>query len=561
MHTSLRTNTTTLLSQSNGDGIADAVRGRSWAWVRALCERLTIEAYLVDTGGTVVALGGVLVPSDRDALPIEAPALRDAIAAALQRQPAQSALVDGVQMVCAAVSPGQASLGVLVIARRGAPAATQKQRAQLESIAAWLAPAIAAHLHSDIRPDDDSTGRVASLIAVLDAAAMNGSDREAISAFADALAIWYDLELTGYVETPERRFVREVTLPGADLSSLPAVVRAEELPADLVASTLAKADADRLEVGDGAGVFVMRIEGVDSPAWLLLMRPVAGRAPDPARIGVYGRLLEQWLAGMAAQAVNAAVDRIGHALFTGESDHATAADAALAELRQVLRLDAAHVMIAPKSGPLMLDAGTPPLDHVRDSRGVVLMFPLGEGFSLSLSASHGPTRHLSPLDRRVIDAAAQLFALWAHQVARPMLPAAAPERRSGHVRFDEMVERLTRQALERGEPVSLIIAVLPDDAEADSATAIATGVRSQMRPWDVVGVLRDREIGFLLHGTSREQALRIVGRIRTFIESTEGGQVSAVGVASRAGSGSAGAGDSTGIVQEARDLAVRRNVA
>jgi GGDEF domain-containing protein len=264
---------------------------------------------------------------------------------------------------------------------------------------------------------------------------------------------------------------------------------------------------------------------------------------------------------MAAQAVNAAVDRVGRALFTSEDDRAAAADLALADLRQTLGLEAAHLMLAPKSGPLILDAGTPPVDHVRESRGVVLMFPLGEGFSLSLSASHGPSRHLSPLDRRVIDAVAQLFALWARQVAQPLPVAAAPERRSGHVRFDEMIERLTRQALERGEPVTLIVAVLADDAAADATATIATGVRSQLRPWDVVGVLRDREVGFLLHDTSRDQALRIVGRIRAFVESTERGHVSAVGVASRGGPDNAGAAGATSIVQEARDRAVRRNVA
>lgn len=561
MHTPLRTNTTTLLSQPNGDGIAEAVRGRSWAWVRALCERLNVEVYLVDAAGAVVALGPAVVPVDHEELPVQDPTLRTAIAAALQRQPPQSVVIGGVQMVCVAVSPGQPPHGVLVVTRRSTPASAQKARGQLESIAQWLGPAIAAHLQSEIRPDDDGAGRVASLIAVLDAAAMNGSDREAISAFADAFAIWYDLELTGYVETPERRYVREVTLPGADLSSLPAIIRAEDLPADLVASTLVKADVDRLDIADGGGVFVMRIDGVDSPAWLLVMRPVTTRLPDPARIGVYGRLLEQWLAGMAAQAVNAAVDRVGRALFTGEGDRAAAADLALADLRQTLRLDVAHVMLAPKSGPLILDAGTPPVDHVRESRGVVLMFPLGEGFSLSFSASHGPSRHLSPLDRRVIDAVAHLFALWARQVAQPVPAAAAPERRSGHVRFDEMLERLTRQALERGEPVTLIVAMLADDAAADATATVATGVRSQLRPWDVVGVLRDREVGLLLHDTSREQALRIVGRIRAFVESTERGRVSAVGVASRGGPESTGAAGSTSIVQEARDRAVRRNVA
>jgi hypothetical protein len=77
----------------------------------------------------------------------------------------------------------------------------------------------------------------------------------------------------------------------------------------------------------------------------------------------------------------------------------------------------------------------------------------------------------------------------------------------------------------------------------------------------VVGVLRDREVGLLLHDTSREQALRVVGRIRAFAEATEVGRVSAVGLASRGGSESAGPPGSISIVQEARDGAIRRNVA
>jgi hypothetical protein len=109
----------------------------------------------------------------------------------------------------------------------------------------------------------------------------------------------------------------------------------------------------------------------------------------------------------------------------------------------------------------------------------------------------------------------------------------------------------------------VLVLTLADRVPADATAAIATGVRTQLRPWDLVGVLGDQEIGFLLYDASSEQVDRVIGRIRSFVDLTERARVAAVGVAARDSdpTGLGGIVASSSLVQEARAHALRRNVA
>jgi hypothetical protein len=553
----LRINTTTLLS-SAGDALAVAVRTRSWDWLRLLCARLNIEAHLVNAQGSPVLLDGQspTTPAAR-LLSAQAPAIRAAVSAAVQGHAPQALAVDGVQLVCAAVATGDPAAGVLVLTKP-IPAGTKSDstRAELEIVGQWLAPAIAAHLQSAISLPDEGVSRVSALMSVLDGAAANLSDRDVVLAFADALAVWYDLELTAYVETAPDRFVREVALLGADSKAAPAAIAASDLPPDMLPSALTRIEADRLGMHDADSVLVARIDSADQGSWLLLMRLLSAEVPDLSRLGDYVRMLERWLTSVAAQAVLVTTTAAGRMLFEQRGDPVAAAERTLEYVRAQLRADSLRLEVT-ADGRSLLQAQTRGVDG-RERRGTDTSMPLSPDAMLTLSVVSREGSQFSPVERRIITSVAELFQRWgrqhlidAHRVA---------DRRTVSRRFDDVIDRFAQQALERGFPVSVLVVTLDDELTAyGAAHKRVSDIRSQVRPSDLVGTLGEREIGLLLHETSPEQARHVAHRLCALIESAHNGRgVAAVGLATRMPGAAA---SPIGVVQEARNHGLERNVA
>jgi hypothetical protein len=553
----LRINTTTLLS-STGDALASAVRTRSWDWLRLLCARLNIEAHLVNAQGTPILLDGQspATPAGR-LLSAQAPTVRAAVSATVQGQAPQALAIDGIQLVCAAVTTGDPSAGVLVLTKP-IPAGTKPDstRAELEIVGQWLAPAIAAHLQSAVNLPDEGVSRVSALMSVLDATAANLSDRDLVLAFADALAVWYDLELTAYVETAPGRFVREVALLGADSKAAPGAIAASDLPPDLVPSALTRIEADRLGMHDTDSVLVARIDGPDHASWLLLMRLLSSEVPDLSRLGVYVRMLERWLTSVAAQAVVATGTAVSRMLFERSADPAIAAERALEYVRTQAKAESLRLEIT-VDGRSLLRAQTRGAEG-DDDRGSDTSMPLSPTALARLSVVPREGSQFSPVERRTITAVAEIVRQWGrlHLIERH----GVADRRTVSRRFDDVIDRFAQQALERGFPVSVLVLTLDADVTAYAAVhRDVSDIRSQVRPSDLVGTLGEREIGLLLHETSPDQARHVADRLRTLIESAHNGRgVAAIGLAARAPGSAAAA---TGVVQEARSHGLERHVA
>jgi hypothetical protein len=93
----------------------------------------------------------------------------------------------------------------------------------------WLSNAVEAHLASPSSEEVD-LDRLSSLCRLLGDPATHRSDREIVASFAEALAIWHDLEVYGYAETTQGEFVREVLLPGVDPEKSPLAIPRNSVP-------------------------------------------------------------------------------------------------------------------------------------------------------------------------------------------------------------------------------------------------------------------------------------------------------------------------------------------
>jgi hypothetical protein len=130
---------------------------------------------------------------------------------------------------------------------------------------------------------------------------------------------------------------------------------------------------------------------------------------------------------------------------------------------------------------------------------------------------------------------------------------AGRERRAEASRFQGLLERAAREAIERGTPVAVVVLLVPDaPALPGSTLRWVAGIRGQMRASDLAGMLADGEIGLLMQNTTAAHARSIAERLRHVVGVAQGRRPILIGVASRAPGGSA----IPGIVHEARTDAI-----
>ena len=151
--------------------------------------------------------------------------LLSAIATSLRERTSQALDLGGLQIICVPVMTDRNACGALLVGRVS-PSAQDPgaSRAQLELVASWLTAAVDAHLLSPPAFPSSGLNRVAPLAQLLGQASQRESDRELIRLFGEAIAVWHDIEVSGYVETPAGAFARDVTLPGTKKGERPAMI-------------------------------------------------------------------------------------------------------------------------------------------------------------------------------------------------------------------------------------------------------------------------------------------------------------------------------------------------
>jgi hypothetical protein len=112
-----------------------------------------------------------------------------------------------------------------------------------------------------------------------------------------------------------------------------------------------------------------------------------------------------------------------------------------------------------------------------------------------------------------------------------------------------VIERSAKEALELGSPVAVVVLLARDAVFFPGATQRwVAGMRGQLRPLDLAGMLAEGEIGLLMHDTTAHHAKAIAERLRDVVGASPATGPILIGVATRA----SGSGSVDGLVREAR---------
>ena len=535
-----------------------AVRSRSWEWLLALRKRLNVDLQLVDDGlAPLLSVGGQTAAAAVDALLSEpVPGIRLAISTALRTRTPQAASVERLQTVIVPVTVDGSVGGALIVARRTPDTqAPERVRGELELVGFWLTNAIEAHLQSAPAAQTDLE-RVSAMSRLLGDASAHKADRDVVAAFIETLAIWHDLEGYGYVETTRDEFARAVALPGADLTRTPMIVPRSSLPEGAQVSRLARSDAERLGFSAGEDVVMARVsEGAGS--WLIAMVGSTA-ADDRPRINLYISLLDQAVARAThATTAHMLATLSSHLLADGEDLHEHARQA-LAHVQNALGLSTAAFTVTARTGAPLLHVGAAftasELAAGSDDGRVVIIRHDPQQYAMAFVGTWPADHRVTQQEHHVAHAAADLLQSWVRRQVRqsPRQPA---DRRAPARRFDAVFDRLARQTVDTGVPVTAMVLSFADAlAKPELTQARVVRLREHLRGGDLVGRFGDGEVGVLFHDAAAHDARALTDRVQQLLkrDGVPMNEVS-IGVASRNPGESAAAS----VTQEARQRALQ----
>jgi len=529
-----------------------AVRERSWDWLLELRRRLKVDLQLVDTRyapllpftvtGSAVNVSGLLEQGD--------PVLRTSVSTAVQSRHPQTAAVHGLQIVCLGLAMEPSVSGALVIAR-ALPAGQDldASRSQLQLVGSWLSTAIEAHLQSPPAFHASGINRLAPLARLLAQAAERESDRELVRLFGEAIAVWHDIEMSGYIEVDDETFVRDVSLPGSRTTERPPTISAVGLTDTADLTRLPQGHLDRFGLPVGEEAYVRRFRRRDGRSWLLVFTGEIG-AQDLQRLGAYVSLLECALALATSEASSRVMVGVSRRLTNGDDGLEMRASRALEELRVEVGASSATLAIESAGAPLLRIATPEGSTHVGPSPGsprLVMVTRSERHYTTTVSVARTDSLRFTPRDQDVVNAAASMFVAWAPVALRDA--AGSRDRRAVPRGFHEVIELSAREALELGSPVAVVVLLVRDAAFFPGATQRwVTGMRGQLRPLDLAGTLAEGEIGLLMHDTTAHHAKAVAERLRGVVGASPGAGPILIGVAIRA----PGSGSADGLVREAR---------
>jgi hypothetical protein len=536
-----------------------AVQRRSWEWLLALRRRLNVDLEIVDDRQEPLLAPP---PSPISAnipgfLAAGAPGLREAISTVMQTGTRQGLSIDAVQVVCVPLTVGRTVEGALILAQQRADSVSaERARGALDLMGFWLSNAVEAHLASPSSEEGD-LDRLSSLCRLLDDSTTHRSDRDIVTAFSEALAIWHDLETYGYIETARGEFVREVSLAGVDPSKSPQAIQRTSLPEGAVLHRISRLDVERLGFSNDQDLVMMRLAD-KAGAWVIVVCGAISSSDIP-KLGRYFSLLEQAIgraSGASTSRVVAAMAR--HLLDDGQPVEGQARRA-LDEVQDALGMSSAALSISSASrAPLVSVGSAPPIAEAGDlvdGRHLTISRRLPQHYTMSLVAEWPVARRVTRHEHQVAHAAADLFESWARRIVRQARDPG--ERRSAARSYDQDLERFAEQAVGSGIPVTAVVLSFSDAALKPGATqARIVRLREKVRPTDIVGRLGDGEIGMLLHNAPGGEARAVTARLRRALQEGNGLESSvkvSVGYATR----EPGQMKPGPLAQEAREDALR----
>jgi hypothetical protein len=489
-----------------------AVRTSELRWLLEVRQRIGMAVEVLDPGLRPVLpalTGGAASVARRLLAPPLSEPIRQLARECLEQAAPRSSETADVRAVVAPIVRGETAAGVAVVAAR---ARDEVPAWKLEQVAGWFADGIAAQLSARASAPSAEIRWLAALHRVLADAIRDGSEHEIVRRFADALAVWTDIEIRGYVAALDGRYVLDVALPGSDPVAAPSVF--ERPPEGLGAAPrrLASADRERLGFRGSDDVLVSVTGPADGGGWMIVAsrgEPIDGESVLQPYLDALGHAIAQRRGIETAR------------LSWGLTQHlagAAASEAALGAAAAAIAasLDMAVRLAVRGPGGFAFSAGEATLDG--GTSGVLTVpVPAPPGYTAGLLARRHGGRVVTEGDRARLRAAATTLGA-ALPAALRGLPHPPAERRAAPRTFEDLIALQTEIASGRGDPLSLLV-IRPPEAvlSSDHAHWWIGRLRNQLRPSDLVGRLASGAVGVLLLQTPYEAACLVGERLRALV--------------------------------------------
>jgi hypothetical protein len=513
---------------------------QAWAWLDALSRSFGCAILFVDPEGAAGPLVGATAVAQelRSLLGVDDPPFMRQIRKALSSSETQRGSAGSLTLVSRRLTVHEAVVGGMAIAMltRMPPSGSvpESRLLDIRTIESWLTPAVEAHLRQ-LAPDDEEEDfdRTASLHRRLHDAVDSGSQREVVTAFAEALFAWDGIDVSGYFTDVQGQWMRGMSPPGI---ARPALVGAEfeDLIKRPLPLRLASRDLLRFGFPPDVEVLAIRISETTDDPWMLLF--AEGYRPlNLSRLNLYADLLRDALARLSNIVETRASWAILQALIGETGDPQVVVSAALAEFTRVLDGLSASLIVTSPTGTTLLMAGdreSPTLVRPFD-RGnrLVSTLHLPELGTMQLTVRRVRGANFSRREQHLIDRAATIFSAWLPGALKQ--PLESVDETSSAEGFEAVLDRAASQLIREGLDVSVVVIVVP---ETESRRAVlqtwVTDIRGRLRGSDLAGAISDNEIGVLLSGTSQEYVPIVCDRLGRSLD-LEPGAPTPMGSASR----------------------------
>jgi hypothetical protein len=454
--------------------------------------------------------------------------LRPAAEAVVTLQAPQVARLPAHTVTLAPVRIGGSMGGVMLVAHPDAEGAGADRR-HLATVSGWLRTAVEQHLASHAVEAD----HLSALNHALRAAALEGSDRRLVAVFAEALAVWHDIEVVGYVETAPGVFTRAVSLAGRGGDLPPLVFPPQAVPAPQLLTRMPQTHVDGGDRGAADALVVTLTRGAGA-MWLLT---ISGEidACDPALLSGYVSALDITLA-LTARAASARVAlAVASDLAAAPLDPQRALERALNRVRRSLSASAARFSARTFAGAASIaarsnGAATPTPGEPR----LVIERKTPALGQFALEIERVVASPWTPVEHAQARAVADVLEQWAERREPTAAPTSHPAPATDG--FAASIDGRVARAIERGESITLVVFACSPAPTAAQSAALITEVRRFLREGDDAGLLADGQIAIVLTQTTATQAPVAARRLRVALSRAAAGAgiaIAAEGFATR----------------------------
>jgi GGDEF domain-containing protein len=497
------------------------VRQRSWEWLAAFQRRLNVDRLQIvdERGSPLIPETGASSAAMATAM-ARMPEVTSAISQAIHSKSPQTLRVGQIQLTCVGL-PASDGHGALLLARTVTEATASEAKSELELIGSWLRPAIEAHIGSAREDSTAHAPRVSALFRVLSGAGTSTNESALLRLYANALAIWHDIELNAYVEDVDGDFRLVVALPGSPAADASKTLAGDEVAIGSELTRVSGHDLEVLGLRANEEAMAARVGDVKhGTVWLLVLSGGVDSVGESG-LSLYTDVLRQALQSVAAASLLSVERTIWQHLVNTSDEAPTAALAALREVENAVDATRAALSVTSSQSP-GVQVGE--LSLLSDSDGgpgrLVATTRLDDRATVTLAVQNPRNNFFSSRDRQVVETLGRLFGSWAGGAL--LRASTASDRRAASRSFEDLLEQAAAHAAARGTSSSVVV-IQVSDTGFPMTYKVAADLRPHLRAGEAVGVLGLGEIGLLLYDSKPEVARLVFGRLQHAVADTNGG--------------------------------------